>query len=127
MFKKTISYVDFDGNERTEDFHFNLTKAELTEMEYGIDGGLTKTLSNIIDTKDERRLVEHFKKIIQQSYGVKSVDGRRFIKNQEVLDEFMQTEAYSIFFMELASDSEAATAFVNGILPVIPEAAQFKN
>ena len=127
MFKKTISYVDFDGNERTEDFYFNLTKAELTEMEFGTDGGLTKTLLNIIATNDEKRLVEHFKKIIQKSYGVKSLDGRRFIKTPEVIDEFMQTEAYSIFFMELANDAEAATAFVNGILPVMPTDAQNKT
>lgn len=127
MFKKTISYVDFDGNERTEDFYFNLTKAELTEMEFGTDGGLTKTLLNIIATNDEKRLVEHFKKIIQKSYGVKSLDGRRFIKTPEVIDEFMQTEAYSIFFMELANDAEAATAFINGILPVVPTDAQNKT
>jgi hypothetical protein len=119
MLKKTISYTDFDGNERTEDFYFNLTKAEATEMEMSTEGGLVRTLQKIVAEKDAKRIIEAFKDLILRSYGEKSPDGKRFIKNQEVRDSFSQTEAYSVLFMELATNAEAAAAFVNGILPAV--------
>jgi len=119
MLKKTIKYVDFDGNERTEDFYFNLTKAEATEMEMSTEGGLANSLKRIVEDKDAKRIIESFKDIILRSYGVKSPDGKRFIKNQELRDEFSQTAAYSELFMELATDAEAASKFVNGIIPSV--------
>lgn len=120
MLKKTIKYVDFDGNERIEDFYFNLTKAEVTEMEMSTEGGLARTLEKIVIEKDSKRIVEMFKDLILKAYGEKSIDGKRFIKNQEVRDSFAQTEAYSELFMELATDADAAAAFVNGIIPSLP-------
>lgn len=117
MLKKTITYVDYDNNERTEDFYFNLTKAELIEMETEIDGGLENKIEKIIASKDTKEIMGLFKSIILKSYGVKSDDGKRMIKSQEVIDAFTQTEAYSELFMELASDADAATAFINGIIP----------
>lgn len=122
MLKKTITYVDYDGVKRTEDFYFNLTKAELMEMEYGVDGGMKKLLEKIINENNAKQLMDHFKQIITKSYGVKSLDGKRFIKNQEVLDAFVQTEAYSELFMELATNAESAKNFVNGILPQVDDA-----
>lgn len=119
MLKKTITYTDYDGNERTEDFYFNLTKAEVAEMEMSHTGGMEKMLRKIVAEKDSKRIVEVFKDLILRSYGEKSADGKRFIKNQELRDAFAQTEAYSVLFMELATDAEAAAAFVNGILPTI--------
>lgn len=117
MLKKTISYTDYDGNERTEDFYFNLTKAEVAEFEHSESGGLSKILQKIIAEKDNKRIIALFKDLILRAYGEKSNDGKRFIKNQEVRDAFSQTEAYSELFMELASNAEAAAAFVNGITP----------
>lgn len=119
MLKKTITYTDYDGNERTEDFYFNLTKAEVAEMEMSYTGGMEKMLRKIVAEKDSKRIVEIFKDLILRAYGEKSADGKRFIKNQELRDAFAQTEAYSVLFMELATDAEAAAAFVNGILPTI--------
>ena len=119
MLKKTITYTDYDGNERTEDFYFNLTKAEVAEMEMTHTGGMEKMLRKIVAEKDSKRIVEIFKDLILRAYGEKSADGKRFIKNQELRDSFAQTEAYSDLFMELATDAEAASAFVNGILPTI--------
>lgn len=119
MLKKTITYTDFDGNERTEDFYFNLTKAEVTEMEMSTEGGLAKALQKIVTEKDSKRIIESFKNLILKSYGEKSPDGKRFIKNQEVRDAFSQTEAYSVLFMELATNAEMAAAFVNGIVPTV--------
>lgn len=120
MLKKTISYVDFDGNKRTEDFYFNLTKAEVTEMELSAEGGLAKSLEKIVQAQDNKRIIEAFKDLILRSYGEKSPDGKRFIKNQELRDSFVQTEAYSELFMELATDAEKAAGFVNGIIPQVP-------
>lgn len=117
MLKKTITYTDYDGNKRTEDFYFNLTKAEITEMEMSMNGGLSKMIEKIVQTNDMKRIVEIFKDLILKAYGEKSNDGKRFIKNQEIREAFSQTEAYSELFMELATDANAAAAFVNGIIP----------
>ena len=117
MLKKRIKYTDYDGNVREENFYFNLTKAELTELELTTEGGLQQMIENIIDAKDTSQIIKFFKKIILISYGKKSDDGRRFIKSDQLTEEFTQTEAYSELFLELASDEKAAAAFVNGIIP----------
>jgi len=119
MLKKTISYTDYDGNLRTEDFYFNLTKAEVTEMELSAEGGLSKMLEKIVASQDSKRIMEIFKDIILKAYGEKSPDGKRFIKNQELREGFAQTEAYSELFMELATNTDAASSFINGIVPSV--------
>jgi len=121
MLKKTITYTDFDGNERTEDFYFNLTKAELTEMELSEQGGLQKVIERISAEKDSKKILEIFKKLILDAYGEKSIDGKRFIKSQELKDGFMQTNAYSDLFIELANDADKAADFINAIIPSIPQ------
>lgn len=121
MLKKTIAYTDYDGNQRTEDFYFNLTKAEVFEIEMSIEGGLTKMLEKIVATQDAKRIIEIFKDLILKAYGEKSPDGKRFIKSQELREAFSQTEAYDILFVEMATDADAAAAFVNGIIPQIPQ------
>lgn len=126
MLKRTMEYTDFDGNQRTEDFYFNLTKAEVTEMEMSTNGGMTKMLEKIVAEQDSKRIIEAFKDLILKSYGEKSADGKRFVKNQELRDSFSQTEAYSDLFMELATDDKAAAAFVNGILPSAPNKDHLK-
>ncbi len=117
MLKKTITYTDFNGVERKENFYFNLTKAEVIEMEMSVNGGMAEQIQKIIDAQDVTTIIKVFKEIILKAYGVKSDDGRRFIKSKEVTDDFAQTEAYSILFTELATDAEAAAAFINGIMP----------
>ena len=117
MFKKVIKYKDYNGNLREEAFYFHLSKAELVDLNWRTPGGLSALYDRIIETKDGQKLADEFKKLIQLSYGVKSLDGRRFIKNQEVLDNFIQTEAYSELYIELATNSETASAFANGIMP----------
>ena len=121
MLKKTITYTDYNGNERTEDFYFNLTKAELSEMELSINGGMTEWIQQIINTHDNAEIVKIFKKIILASYGEKSTDGKRFIKSNELREAFEQTEAYSELFMELLGNEDTAAAFIKGIIPVVPE------
>lgn len=117
MIKKTITYMDYNGTERTEDFYFNLSKAEIAEMELSVDGGLSKMLEDVVNSKDNKQIVKIFKELVLNAYGEKSPDGRRFIKSKELSDGFSQTEAYSEIFMELALDANAAAEFVNGILP----------
>lgn len=117
MIKKTVSYVDYNGVERTEDFYFNLSKAEVAEMELSVQGGFSNMLETIIASKDNVQIVNLFKQIVLKSYGEKSADGRRFVKSKEISEAFAQTEAYSEIFMELALNVEAAAAFVNGIMP----------
>jgi len=119
MLKKTITYTDYDGNERTEDFYFNLSKAEIAEMELSAEGGLAKTIEKIVAAQDNKKIVEIFKELILKAYGEKSVDGKRFIKNDELREGFSQTEAYSELFIELATNADASTAFVNGIIPQV--------
>lgn len=117
MLKKTITYEDYNGNTRTEDFYFNLTKAELMEMEMSINGGLAEMIQRIVAAQEAPAIIKIFKDLILKAYGVKSLDGKRFMKDQDKIDEFAQSEAYSILFMELATNADAAAAFVNGIMP----------
>ncbi len=117
MLKKTITYTDYNGTERTEDFYFNLSKAEAMEMEMGTSGGLTETIKKIIAAQDNPSIIKIFKDFILKAYGEKSLDGKRFIKSKEISEAFSQTEAYSQLFMELATNADAAAEFVNGIVP----------
>ena len=117
MLKKTIKYTDYDGNEREEDFYFNLSKAEITEMELSKEGGMSEYIKKISATQNGPELIKLFKEIIIKSYGEKSLDGKRFIKNQELTEAFIQTEAYSELFVELASNADEAVKFINGIMP----------
>lgn len=117
MLKKTIPYTDYNGNERTEDFYFNLTKAEIMEMEMSTTGGLSEMIQNVVKTQDAPSIIKIFKDLILKAYGEKSPDGKRFIKSPELSAAFSQTEAYSQLFMELATDADKAAAFVNGIIP----------
>lgn len=118
MLKKTITYTDYNGNERTEDFYFNLSKAEIMEMEMSTTGGLTEMIQKIVAAQDAPAIIKVFKEIILKAYGEKSPDGKRFIKSEELSTAFSQTEAFSQLFMELATDADAAAKFVNGIIPV---------
>lgn len=117
MIKKTITYTDYNGTERTEDHYFNLTEAELMEMEMSTTGGLAEMIQRIVAAQDTPAIIKIFKELVLKAYGQKSPDGRRFIKNDELREEFSQTEAYSKLFMELATDADAAAKFVNGIMP----------
>ena len=121
MIKKTITYEDYNGVERTENFYFNLNKAEVLEMEMGTEGGMAESIQKIIDAKDAPAIIRVFKDLVLKAYGVKSDDGRRFMKTKpdgtRYADDFSETEAYSQIFMELATDADAAAKFVNGIVP----------
>jgi hypothetical protein len=117
MLKKTITYTDFNDVVRTEDFYFNLSKADIAEVNLKTEGGLVKHLREIAATNNGEILVEKFKDLIKWAYGVKSDDGKRFVKTEEVWVEFTQTNAYSELFMELATDAQAASEFMNGIVP----------
>lgn len=117
MLKKPITYEDFNGDTVTEDFYFNLSRAELVELELSHEGGLAASIKKIIDAENGAEIIAEFKKLILKAYGKKSGDGRRFIKNRQLREEFESSEAYSVLFMELVTDAEAAAVFVNGIVP----------
>lgn len=117
MYKKTITYKDYNGDERTEDFYFHLNQAALTKMQLEIPGGLTGMIDRITQRKSGPDIMEVFNTLIEKSYGVKSPDGRKFVKSKDILDDFLQTEAYNVFFMELVTSAEAASDFFNQIIP----------
>lgn len=117
MIKKTVTFTDFNGNERTEDFYFHLTEQELTEWELSVDGGLSGVLTRIINSQDNKKIMDIFKDLLTKSYGEKTPDGRGFIKNKETLDRFTCTQAFSDLYMELATDDKKAAEFINGIMP----------
>lgn len=116
MLKKTINYTDYDGNKKTTEQYFNLNKAELLKLEMSVKGGYTAYVKRIIEAEDQPTIIEIFEDLIRRSYGVKTLDGG-FTKRKEDYDAFVSTEAYSELFMELASNSEAAAEFINGIIP----------
>lgn len=117
MIKETITYVDYNGVERTEDFYFHLTKADVTKMELGVKGGLSELIKRVIAADDTPTVISIFEDLIKRSYGVKTPDGRGFLRRPEDLEMFMATEAYSILFMKLSTDAKAASRFVNGVVP----------
>lgn len=123
MLKKEITYTDYDGLERTETFYFNISKAEYTELELTTPGGLEEMLRTISGKKDIPAMIDFFKRLINLSYGVKSADGRKMVKNQDVLNDFLQSEAYSELFTELLTDATAAVTFIANIMPIDKETA----
>lgn len=116
MITKRITYTDYNGNERTEDFSFHINKAEAVELETSVDGGLSELIKKIIKEENKGALVKEFQKVIKLSYGKKSPDGRSFMKSDEITDSFIRTEAYPILFMELSTDAKSAADFINGVL-----------
>ena len=127
MLKKTITYTDYNGVERTEDFYFNLSKAEIAEMELSTEGGFAEMIQRIVNAKDAAAIVDIFKKMILKAYGIKSDDGKRFMKSKEISEAFSQTEAYSQLFIELSTNADAGAAFVKGIMPADMAAAAEPN
>ncbi len=117
MIKKTITYTDYDGNERKEDFYFNLSKAEVIEMELSNTGGLVKTAEKIASEQDGAKIMALFKSLIMKSVGEKSLDGKQFVKSDEIRKKFESTEAYSVLYMELLTDASKAEEFFNGLAP----------
>lgn len=128
MLKKTIKYTDYNGIEREEDFFFNLSKAEIMDMQMGTAGGLSELITTLVKTQNMPEIIRIFKEIILKSYGEKSADGKRFIKKDEngnpLSQAFSETEAFSNLYMELASDSKEAAKFVNGIIPADMEVSE---
>lgn len=124
MHKEHIVYTDYNGVKREEDFYFNLTKAEVMEMEMSEVGGMAEMIKKIVAAKDAPAIIKVFKEMILKAYGEKSPDGKRFIKSEEISNAFAQTEAYSELFMKLVSDEDEAAKFINSIIPVDPEEAK---
>lgn len=118
MVVKKITYTDYDGNERTESFYFNLNEAEITEMQYEQAGGLKAWLEKISEEKNTVEIMKEFKKIILRAYGEKSADGKRLVKGEEISKAFTQTEAWNQLFLEFINGGDKAMfEFINGILP----------
>ena len=117
MIKKTITYIDYNGNSRTEDHYFNLSKSEIMKMEMGVSGGLAEMIQRVIAAQDQPALMKIFEDFIHKSYGIKTPDGKGFRKTPEDLEAFIATPAYDELFMELCTNAEAASAFINGIIP----------
>lgn len=117
MFYKTVTYTDFNGVKRTEDFHFHFNQAELMEMELSREGGFSARVKRIVDANSKPELIKIMKQFVLDAYGVKSEDGRRFMKSDEIRQSFVECPAYSIIFMELATNDTAAAEFINGVTP----------
>lgn len=117
MIVKRIKFTDYDGNEREEDFRFNLTETELMKMEFDTEGGMEALIKKIVDEKDSKKIGELFDRIILMSYGEKSADGKRFMKSEEISRAFSETEAYNVLYMELLTNENAAANFINGLVP----------
>lgn len=117
MLKKTITYIDFDGNEVTDDYYFNISTSEIAKLELEQEGGLAVWMQQLIQSNDRHAILATFERIIQLSYGVRSEDGKRFMKGGEHWLSFYESNAYDVFFLELITDTQAAAAFINAIVP----------
>ena len=116
MIKKTITYVDYFGNERTEDFYFDLSKAEILDLQYSQNGGLDQWAKSVMESHDQKQLWNLFTDLIAKSYGIRSADGRRFMKSDEISKEFTETRAYSVLMEELFNDADSIADFFNGLI-----------
>lgn len=119
MLKETITYVDYNDTERTETHYFDLNEVEAAEMELSVEGGMSKKLEAIAKSEDKAAMFKFFKELVAKSYGIKSEDGRRFIKSERISEEFTQTRAYAKLIMELAQDGDKLAAFFNGVIPKV--------
>lgn len=117
MLKKTISYVDYNGVNCTEDLYFNLTQTELMKMESEIPGGLHSYMENVVNTSDPQKMFKLYEMIINRAYGEKSPDGKRFMKSDEISENFMHSAVYDSFYMELLTKDGELEKFIKGILP----------
>lgn len=117
MIKQTITYTDYNGNERTEEYWFNLSKAELLRLETTTKGGFQKMLENAVASEDNYRIIEVFEDLIKHSIGMKTLDGKYFKKSKEFTEDFAQSEAYSTLLFDLLQDVDKANAFIRGIMP----------
>lgn len=127
MIKKTVTYIDYNGEERTETYRFNLNRVEVLDMQMTTIGGYTEKLQALIDAKNTAELYKLFKDLVLRSYGVISEDGKRFIKTDKLREEFEQTEAYVTIYMELATNTDKAIEFINGITPDFENKAKALN
>lgn len=121
MHKKSITYVDFDGVERTEDFYFNINQSEFIDWEMSIPGGLKNKIISISKSKDRVAMFKFFKEFIMKAYGEKSDDGKHFEKSEEISKSFENTNAYDVLILELFSSEDAASKFFNAVIPPISE------
>jgi hypothetical protein len=117
MLKLPITYTNFDGEEVTDTYWFNITKSELIEFEVSYEGGFVNALNKIIESQDKKAIIAEFKKLILWAYGEKSADGKRFVKSEELCRDFSQTAAYDALFIKLSTDDNAAADFINGVVP----------
>lgn len=127
MRKETITYTDYNNVTRTEDFFFNLNEAELTALQYGVDGGMKEMLERIVKSKDNKQIMACFRELIAKSYGEKSPDGRRFVKNKELSEAFMQTEAYNELMLRFMTDANYSAEFINDVLADVTKRTEERN
>lgn len=127
MRKETITYTDYNNVTRTEDFFFNLNEAELTALQYGVDGGLKEMLERIVKSNDNKQIMACFHELIAKSYGEKSSDGRRFVKSKELSEAFMQTEAYNELMLRFMTDANYSAEFINDVLADVTKRTKERN
>ena len=134
MIKETVTYTDFNGEEKTEDLYFNLSRAELLRYNLSQEGGFEGALKRILGLSDTDSVSENNQEIVNNmdadkltqlfdwvewfigiSYGIKTDDGR-FVKSEKIKEEFLSSEAYSELLMKLATDPSKANEFSRGII-----------
>ena len=133
MIKLTYTFKDYNDNERTEDYYFDLRQDELVKLEYSTKGGLSEKIKKLINAQDIPEIIKVFDEVIIASYGVKSADGREFVKDPEVTRAFMQTKGYEKLFMDFVTKEGFAANFFNnlipteGVAPVVSEKKEESN
>ena len=118
MFKKTVNYIDYNDQEQTRTLYFNITKSEVIELETEVEGGFTKMLKDLIESKDGNKIMKIFKTIILKSYGIKTPDGQGFDKSEELTRQFEHSAAYDALFTELCTNTGAAVEFITKVMPL---------
>ena len=117
MLKRPITYTDFDGNEITEDFYFNLSASDIVNLDAKYEGGLEGAIKRIAAAEDKTAMIMEMEKVILASYGERSEDGKRFRKSDELSSDFRYHAAYDVLFFEIISDENKMVEFITQVIP----------
>lgn len=121
MYKMDVTYEDFNGNIKEESVEFNISKMEVIRMQTSKEGGYAEYLERIVNSDNQKEIVEAFEWFVQKAYGRRSEDGTRFIKEDEngtpLINDFRQSPAYDEIIFTLATNEQLAADFVAKVLP----------
>lgn len=117
MLKQKVQYEDFDGATQVEDLYFNLNRMELIALQsrYGKED-MAAYIDKLVEDKDIEKVYEILNDIVLSAYGIRSEDGKRFLKSETIREEFKQSLAYDALIEDFHDETrKVLESFIVGI------------